>query len=141
MRNVVVFLAACSLFGCSSPGPEWRAQEIQCGALCSSEPASTPVITFVLMPSSITRGDDGVYRLGFALSYTDDQNDGSHSVRIESGTFTLEAPLPIEAPNAILSPSVPLPEGTSNGTLDFTITVVSDTGGSSKPYRDSVFLL
>ena len=139
MRNVVILLAACSLLGCSSPGPQ-RVQDIQCMS-CSSDPASTPVITFVNVPSSITRGSDGLYDLGFALSFTDDQNDGEHSVRIETGSFTLETPLPIQAPNSILSASVQLPGDATKGSLDFKLTVVSSSGGTSKPYSDSIFLL
>lgn len=140
MRNVVIFLAACSLFGCSSPGPQ-RAQTIECGASCAGDPASTPVITFVLVPSSITKGVDGQYTLGFALSYTDDENDAAHSVRIQTDSFTVEAPLPIGAPNAILGASLPLPASATKGTLDFELSVVSNSGGVSKPYSDSIFLL
>ncbi len=139
MRNVVILLAACSLLGCSSPGPQ-RVNEIQCVG-CAADPASTPVITFINVPSSITRGSDGLYNLGFALSFTDDQNDGAHSVRIETDSYTLEAPLPIEAPSSILSASVQLPEDAMKGTLDFKLTVVSSSGGASKPYSDSLFLL
>ena len=141
MRNVVMVLAACSLLGCSSPASDRVPREIACAGPCAAEPSSSPpVITFVIVPQSITRGDDGRYTLGVTIAFTDD-DDGPHYVRVATSSFTLEAPLPTGAPNALLSTSMVLPESASAGTLDFALNVVSSSGVESKPYEDSIFLL
>ena len=138
MRNVVTILAAFSLLGCSAaPTQE---QEIS-GARDAASANGTPVMTFVDAPSSIQRGSDGEYRIGFALSFTDCTYDGAHTLHFQSKDFALEAPLPLASPNTLVSPSFVLPRATVAGTLDFTLTIVAKTGGASTPYRGDVYLL
>jgi hypothetical protein len=140
MRSVFLALAACSLLACSSAPSTNRLERIACVS-CNTAPSSAPpVITFVLVPSSIKTTADGTYDLGVTLSFTD-EDDGPHSVRIETASFTLEAPLPVGAPNALVSTGLSLPDGAPKGTLDFSLTVVSSSGVESAPYKDSVFLL
>ncbi len=140
MRSVVLALATCSLLACSSAPSTNRLERIACVS-CDSTPSSgPPLITFVLVPSSIEPAADGTYKLGVTLSFTD-ENDGPHSVRIETSSFTLEAPLPVGAPNSLVSTELALPAGEAKGTLDFSLTVVSSSDVESVPYKDSVFLL
>ncbi len=139
LRTAIVALVSCSLLACSSGPTTHPIEKIGC-VTCSQPSSAPPVITFVLVPSSITKGADGTYQLTVTISFTD-EDDGEHSVRLATDAFTLEAPLPAGAPNAIVSTPISLPATATKGTLDFALTVVSPSGVSSLPYNDSIFLL
>ncbi len=138
MRTAFLALVSCSLLACSS-APTNRVEKSIC-ITCNQPASAPPVITFVLVPSSITKGTSGTYELGVTISFTD-EDDGEHSVRIATDAFTLETPLPVSAPNSIVSTAISLPPSATKGTLDFALTVVSPNGVSSLPYEDSIFLL
>lgn len=138
MRRIATFLAMSALLGCSSPSP--TTTDAQACATASCEDAgSPPIITFMEVPSSVSR-QSGTYTLGVVLSYVDD-GERVAALHFESSALTTDATLPGFAEDGMYRTTVTLPRETQAGVLDVTLTLVSASGLSSAPYKSSVDLL